>query len=190
MREVGTGLLRKRRKCAGNCFGISEIRADLVFRDADDQCSHNTNEISALRAELVFRDLPGKLVEWSWQSKRFRGFGLHRAPVDSPCDGVAGVAITPACLGLLTARGLAVGIPAGALATSHSRVGPEPPATDCARSLPGLGHRDDLSSSTRSVRGQVGGQFRVPGSFLPSRGGSILESAEVSASQRSGVMRG
>ena len=179
MREVGTGLLRRKRKYAWNCCGISEIRADLVFRGADDECSHNANEISSLWAELVFRDVPGKLVEWWGQSQRFRCFGVRRrAPVDSPCDGVAGVAITPACLGLLTARGLAVGIPAGALATSHSRVGPEPPATDCARSLPGLGHRDDLSSSSRSERGEVGGQFKMPGSFLVSRCGSILASAE------------
>ena len=149
MREVGTGLLRERGKCTGNCFGISEIRTDLVFRGADDQCSHNANEISALRAELVFRDVPGKLVQWRGQSKRFGGFGLRRALVESPCDGVAGVSITPVCLGLLTARGLAVGIAAGALTASHSRVGPEPPATDSARSLPGLGHRDDLSSSSR-----------------------------------------
>ena len=131
-----------------------------------------------MRAELVFRDVPGKLVQRRGQAQWFGGFGLLRTLVDSPCDGVAGVAITPVCLGFLTSRRLAVGIPAGALAASHSRVGPEPPATDGARSLPGLGHRDDLSSSSRSVRGQVGGQFRVPGSFLPSRGGSILESAE------------
>jgi hypothetical protein len=164
--------------CAENCFGISEIRADPVFRGADDQCSHNANEISALQTELVFRDLPGKLVERRGQSKRFRGFGLRRALVDSPCDGVAGVPITPVCPGFLAARRLAVGIPAGALAASHSRVGPEPPATDGARSLPGLGHRDDLSSSSRSDRGQTSAQFRIPGSFLVSSGGSILESAE------------
>ena len=178
MREVGTGLLRKRGMCAGNCFRISAIRADPVFRGADDQCSHNTNEISALRTEPVFRDVPGKLVERRWQSKRFRGFGLRGAPVDSPGDGVAGVSITPVCLGFLTSRRLAFGIPAGALPTSHSRVGPEPPATDSARSLPGLGHRDDLSSSSRSDRGQPSAQFRMPRSFLVSRGGSILESAE------------
>jgi len=148
MREAGTGLLRKRGKCAGNCFGIREIRADLVFRGADDQCSHNTNEISALRAELVFRDLPGKLVERWGHAQRFRGFGLRRALVDPPCDGIAGVAITPVRLGFLTSRRLAVGIAAGALSTPYSRVGPEPPATDSARSFPGLGHRDDLSSSS------------------------------------------
>ena len=102
-----------------------------------------------MRAELVFRDVPGKLVQRRGQSQRFRRFGLRRALVDPPCDGVAGVPITPVCLGFLTARRLAVGIPAGALPASHSRVGPEPPATDGARSLPGLGHRDDLSSSSR-----------------------------------------
>jgi len=157
MREGGTGLLRKRGKCAENCFGISEIRADLVFRGANDQCSHNANEISALRAELVFRDVPGKLVERRGHAQRFRGFGLRRALVDSPCDGIAGVSTTPVCLGLLTASRLAVRIAAGALPASHSRVGPEPPATDSARSLPGLGHRDDLSSSSRSNRREVGG---------------------------------
>jgi len=112
------------------------------------------------------------------QTQRFGGFGLCRALVDSPCDGVAGVAITPVCLGFLTACRLAVGISAGALSASHSRIGPEPPATDGARSLPGLGHRDDLSSSSPSDRGEAGGQFRISGSFLVSRGGSFLESAE------------
>src|ERR1035438_6257278 len=63
MREAGTGLSRRRGKCAGNSRGISEIGADLVFRGAQDHCSHNANEISALRAELVFREVPGKLVE-------------------------------------------------------------------------------------------------------------------------------
>ena len=180
MREVGTGLSWREGKCAGNCCGISEIRVDLVFRGANDQCSHNTNEISPLRAELVFRDVPGKLVEGRGQSQPFGCFGLRRrAPVDAPCDGIAGVLMTPVCLGLLTARRLAVGIAAGSLPTSHSRIRPEPPATDGARSLPGLGHRDDLSSSSRlrPPRGRWD-QFRMPGSFLASRAGSVLESAE------------
>ncbi len=150
MREVGTGLSRKQGKCTGNWCGISEIRADLIFRGANDQCSHNTNEICALRAELVFRDVPGKLVERRGQPQWFRRIGLcRRAPVDAPCDRITGVLITPVCLGLLTPRRLAVGIAAGSLPTSHSRIWPEPPATDGARSLPGLGHRDDLSSSSR-----------------------------------------
>ena len=180
MREVGTGLLRKQGKCAGNCCGIREIQADLVFRGADDECSHNPNEICALRAELVFRDVPGKLVQWRGQSQRFRCFGVRRrAPVNSPCDRIPGVAIAPVCLGLLTACLLAVRTTASSLPASHSRIRPEPPATDGARSLPGLGHRDVLSSSSR-VRPPRDRrlQFRMPGSFLASTGGSLLESAE------------
>jgi hypothetical protein len=179
MRDLRTGLLRKWRESAGNCCGISEIQANLVFRGADDQCSHNANEISTLQAELVFRDVPGKLVERRWHSQQLGGFGLRRgALIDSPCDGVAGVPITPVCLGLLTARRLAFRLPASALPASHSRVRPEPPATDGARSLPGLGHCDDLSSSSRSGRRETSGQFRMSGSVLASRGGSVLESAE------------
>ena len=178
MREAGSGLLRKWGKCAGNSRGISEIQVDLVFRCADDQCSHNANEISALQAELVFRDVPGKLVERCGHSQRLGGFGWRRGTlIDSPCDGIAGVPITPVCLGLLAARRLAFRVPAGTLPASHSRVRPEPPATDGARSLPGLGHRDP-SSSSRSGRLETGGQFRMPGSVLASRRGSVLESAE------------
>jgi len=71
-------------------------------------------------------------------------------PVPSPrcCGGVARVPITPPCLGFLTACRLAARIAASSLSDPYSRVRPEPPATDHARSLPGLGHRDDLSSSS------------------------------------------
>jgi len=121
-----------------------------------------------LRAELVFRDVPGKLLERCGHSQRFGRFGLRRrALVDSPCDGIAGVPITPVCLGFLTARRLAFRVPAGALPASHSRVRPEPPATDGARSLPGLGHRHP-SSSSLSGRLVTGDQFRMPGSVLAS----------------------
>ncbi len=178
MREAGTGLLRKWRKCAWNSRGISEIRAHLVFRGANDQCSHNANEISAMRAELVFREVPGKVVEWCRHSQRFRSLRLRSALINPPRDAIAGIPITPVCLGPLTACRLAFRIPAGSLTGSHSRVGPEPPATDRARSLPGLGHRDDLSSSSRLQPPQDRRQFRMPGSFPESRGGSFLESAE------------
>jgi hypothetical protein len=172
MREAGTGLLRGKGKCAGSPRGISEIRADLVFRGAEDQCSQNPNEISALRAELVFREVPGKLLEWRGHSQRFRSFRLCRALVNPPRDGVTGVPTAPVCLGPLTAGRLAFRIPAGPLTGSHSRVWPEPPATDCARSLPGLGHRDDSSSSSRPAAAtRTDGHIRMPGSFLESRGG-------------------
>ena len=97
-----------------------------------------------------FATSQGKLVEGRWQSQRFGWFGVRRrALVHSPCDGIAGVLITPVCLGLLTARRLTLRTFAGSLPASHSRIRPEPPATDGARSLPGLGHRDVLSSSSR-----------------------------------------
>jgi hypothetical protein len=59
MREAGTGLLRRRGKCAWKSCWVNEIRLELVFRGTQDECPHNTNEISALRTELVFRKLPG-----------------------------------------------------------------------------------------------------------------------------------
>ena len=121
--------------------------------------------------ELVFREVPGKLVQGSGQSQRFRIFPLRRALVNTPRDGITGVAIAPVCLGLLPSRRLTVGISTGPLPGSHARVRPEPPATDRARSLPGLGHRDDPSSSSRLLALGISGQFRMPGSFLESRGG-------------------
>jgi hypothetical protein len=149
MREAGTGLLRGKGKCAGNSRGISEIRADLVFRCAEDQCSQKPNEIRGLHTELVFREAPGKLVEWRGHAQRFRSLRLRRALVNPPRNAIAGIPIAPVRLGPLTARRLTFRIPAGSLTGAHSRVRPEPPATDCARSLPGLGHRDDSSSSSR-----------------------------------------
>ena len=124
--------------------------------------------------------MPGKLVEWRGQSQRFGGLrGCRRALVNPPGDRIAAVAIAPVCLGFLTACRLTVGIPAGPLTGSYSRVRPEPPATDRARSLPDLGHRDDLSSSSRLCRPERRRQFRIPGSFLESRTGKLLASAEV-----------
>ena len=68
MREAGTGLLRGKGKPEGKSLWIMKIRADLVFRGAQDYCAHNPKEISTLRTELVFRDIPGKLVQWSWKT--------------------------------------------------------------------------------------------------------------------------
>jgi hypothetical protein len=64
MAETGTGLSRRKGKCAWKRFGINEIERDLVFRGAQDKCACNPNEISALGSELVFRDDPGKSVQW------------------------------------------------------------------------------------------------------------------------------
>src|ERR1017187_10623028 len=66
---------------------------------------------------LVHR--PGKLVQRRGQPQRFwRGWGLRRALVDPPGDGVAWVPAAPTGLGFLSARRLAFRLPAGMLAAS------------------------------------------------------------------------
>ena len=130
MLEAGTGLFRRRGKSAGKSCGINEIRL-----------------------EVVFRDIPGKLVQWRRQSQRLRRLGyLRRAPVKPPGDGIAPVPAAPPRLRLLPAGGLTFWSVAGPLPDSCSRTRPEPPAADCAWSLPGLWHRDDSSSSSRGDR--------------------------------------
>ena len=177
MLETGTGLLRRKGKYPENPRGINEIRADLIFRGANHQCSHKSNEISALRPELVFREVPRKLLQRGGQSKRVGRFCLCGALINPPRDGITRIPLAPVCRGFLTARRLAIRIPAGSLSASHSRVRPEPPATDRARFLPGLGHRDP-SSSSRLQPPRDWRQFRMPGSFPASTGGSFLGSAE------------
>src|ERR1017187_10573737 len=178
MAQAGTGLSRRKGECAGKSRRINEIRPELVFRGPDHYCSHNPNEISALRPELVFRERPGKLVQRRGQPQRFwRGWGLRRALVDPPGDGVAWVPAAPTGLGFLPARGLAFRLPAGMLAVSYSRVRPGPPAADRTRSLPGLWH-GDASWSPRVGTDGSAVQIRMPGSVLESTGGSILASAE------------
>jgi hypothetical protein len=143
MPDARTGLSRRKGKCVGKPCGISQIQPELVFRGAHHECSHNPNEISALGAELVFREEPGELVQgrgyaqWFWS-----GLCLRRPLINPPRDGVARVPASPTGLCLLPSRRLAVGLPARMLAVSYSRVRPEPPAADRARSLPGLWHGD------------------------------------------------
>jgi hypothetical protein len=80
MAEAGTGLFRRKGKCTGKPRRVSDIRAELVFRGAEEKCSQNPNEISALHSELVFRQIPGKLVQRRGHSQRFRHrIGLRRA---------------------------------------------------------------------------------------------------------------
>jgi len=76
------------------------------------------------------------------------------------------------------------GLLQGRLPPSDSRAGPEPTAATGARSLPGLWHRDDSSSSSRTPPDSKR-SFRMPGSFLESWGGPILESAEACDHERS-----
>ena len=72
--------------------------------------------------------------------------------------GVAWVIGAPVCLGFLSAGGLAFGLSAAALAVADARIRIEPPKTDPAGALPGLGH---------SPSSACGGN----GQLLASRGG-------------------
>ena len=66
--------------CPGKSRAFSQMRVELVFRGADEECYHNTNEISTLGPELIFREVPGKLVQRRRQPERFRGWvGLRFA---------------------------------------------------------------------------------------------------------------
>src|ERR1017187_1589576 len=120
MADAGTGLSRRRGKCAGKSRGINEIRP-----------------------ELVFRDVPGSLVQWGGHAQGFRrGWCLRHAAINPPGDGVARVPAAPTGLGFLPPRRLAFRIPAGMLAATYSPVWAEPPAANRTRSLPGLWHGD------------------------------------------------
>ena len=147
MPETGTGLFRRKGKCAGKSRQIIPIRPELVFRGAEEKCSHNGNEVSALRSKLVFRQIPGKLVQRRGHSQRFRRrMGLHRALLDPVGGRVVRVPAAPTRLRLLPPRRLAFRFVTGTLPRSYPRVRPKPSATDRARSLPGLWHGDASSS--------------------------------------------
>ncbi len=147
MAEFWTGLLLVSGKCARKFHRINYIGPELVFRVAHQKCSHNAYEISSLRAELVFRDIPWQLVQRRGQTQRFRLRFLLRCALIYPVgDGIAGIPTPPTGLRFLPSRCLAIRCPAGMLPLSHSRVRPKPPAAYRTRSLPGLWHRDPLSS--------------------------------------------
>ena len=141
MREAGTGPFRRSGKCAENLRGISYIRAELVFRGAEEKSAHNPNEISAFSPKLVFRQIPGKLVQRRRQAQRFGGrIGAQCPLLDAIGRCVVRVPRAPVRLRFAAARRLALLRAAGALPHANSRVRPKPPPADGARSLPGLGH--------------------------------------------------
>lgn len=186
MRGSGTGLFRRNRKCAAKLIGISYLSAELVFCGVNQKCAHNPNEISAFGSELVFRQVPGKSIQGRRHAQRFGGFGGFSgvAPVDPIRHRVAGIARSPTGLCLAPARRLALRFTACSLAHADSRVRAEPPPTDPAGLLPGLGH--PFSSSIGLVGNFWGagvGQFsrapkgsghdarraRIPGALRHSR---------------------
>ena len=150
MAEVATGLFRRNGKCAGKPHRMSDIRPELVFRGTQEDSAQNPNEISALTPELVFRQIPGKLVQRRRHAQRFgRRIGCNRALLDPVSGRVLPVPHPPARLRLTAPRGLALGLAAGPLPRSDSRVRPKPPPANRARSLPGLWHGDPSWSPCR-----------------------------------------
>jgi hypothetical protein len=145
MRGFRTGLFRRRGKCAGKPFQISEIRPQLVFRDLDEKYAHKRNEISALALELVFRHVPGKLVQRWGRAERF-GLLVLVPLLEAVGNGVGGITGAPTGLGFLASGLLAVGLAAGALAVAYSVIRLEPPAADLAWPFPGVGHADSSSA--------------------------------------------
>lgn len=103
-------------------------------------------------AELVFRDVPGEFLQWGWNAERFGvGSGLGVALIDAVAGAVAG-ALSPVCLCLLTADGLAFGFAADALAVAHPWIRIKPPQKIPAGALPRSGHPP---LSARLSRGQL-----------------------------------
>ena len=190
MPEAGTGLFRRSGKCARNPRGISYIRAELVFRSAEEKSAHNPNEISAFSPELVFRQIPGKLVQRRWQAQRFGGrIGAQCPLLDAIGRCVVRVPSAPVRLRFAAARRLALRRGAGALPRADSRVRPKPPPADGARSFPGLGHGSSSPcSAPPSDQIQwvtIGKQRRVNSRERRSRTCLSLESAVVSTTQSS-----
>jgi len=170
--------LQKGGKCVGNSRGIKPIRAELVFRGTHQECSHNSNEISAFLPELVFRQIPGKSVQRGWQAQWLWLLFL-RVPLQDPVGcGIIRIRCAPPWLGVFFRPcRLALWLAAGMLARPHSCVGTEPMTAKGTRPLPGRGHRDSSSQRAAAPRRSP---FKLPGSFLESRGGKFFASAEAS----------
>ena len=152
------------------------MHLDLVFRQAHQECAHNAKEISAFAAELVFRDVPGKSVQRSGHTQRFRRPFLGAAPLETIAGGIIRILRPPLSLGLLPSRRLTLRLTACALTLSDPRMGTEPTVADGTGSFPGSGHRGLSSPHPYPPVGQI----KFGGSFLESEGGKVFASAEAS----------
>ena len=82
--------------------------------------------------------------------------------IEAVGGGVAWVIGAPGCLGLLPAGGLAFGISTASLAVADARIRIEPPKTDPAGALPGLGNaRSTVCLTNRQVLLSRGGNFSL-----------------------------
>ena len=140
--------------------------------------AHNRNEINAFAAELVFRDVPGEFLQWGRNAEGFGvGSGLGVALIDAVADGVTGVSLSPVCLCLLPADGLAFRLAAGALAVADPWIRIEPPQTIPAGALPQSGH-PLLSACYRVVKFSMAGVVKL--SLAPKRKSKFNELSRIS----------
>lgn len=167
----------QRRKWSRNLSRINRMSLELVLRGTEEKSPHNSNKVSAFDSKLVLRDVPGKSRQRGSQTQRFRWACKRAAHLDSAGDEVIRVSGAPCRLRFLAAGSLAIGLSTGALACAYSRIRAEPAAADAAGFLTSVGH-GDLSSPSHLNKGQEILRKRDEGSFLASRSGSLLPSAE------------
>jgi len=161
--EAGTGLLRKQGKCAGTVVG--SVRYGRIWSFAVRTIMpHNAMKSAPCGRTGLF----AKFREVVQRAGIRRVRGLLSASALSIRHSMNSRGSVYASLpGLLPTRRLAVGIPARRAACFHSRVRPEPPATDSA-GLFRARHRD-LSSSSRLLPHGCGGQLECLGHFCEQR---------------------
>jgi hypothetical protein len=137
------------------------------------KCAHNAYEISALHTELGLRDVPGKSIQRSWQTERFRRRINNHPRLDTATRKVIRIPRSPNRLLLPPTRGLAGRLAASPLSATNSVVGTKPAMADATRALPGDGHDEPSSPSPRRysvailVTGQVGHSWKADSGQCP-----------------------
>ena len=134
------------------------------------------NEIRTLDSELGLRDVPGKLVQRWRYSQRFWCPIFGRSLLNAFRDEVIRIRLSPRLLLLPAAGRLAFCVSTGPLTGSDPWIGTEPSAANTTRSLSSFRHGDSSSPHHFYIKEGIWSDLRC--SFLPSRRGSLLESAE------------
>lgn len=155
------------------------LASSLVLRVANQDSSNSRNDFSGFRSYRVLREIPGHSGQrwlfgaWGWAG-RLGLPGLVQLFLPAAVPVVVRVLCVPGAVGASMACTSALGRAAGALAGPHAWVGKEPTAAHRARALL-LHAADDCRPLTRCYELTC---RRLGGSFLASRPGSILDSAE------------
>jgi hypothetical protein len=165
------------------------LRGHCVSRPTNQQSQHFFNEHHDFQPHYVSRYVPVNFPAWIDRHGRRVSFDLLAAQLASKptLPVVVGVEPVPGPAGPSVTLSLAGRRTADSLPKSHPRVWPKPLVTDPTGAF--LRHALTLLQSEKKgegMRGQKWREKRIPGggyrstggSFLMSRGGSILDSAE------------